>query len=282
MFKCECGQEFDNPQKFNGHKSHCTKHHLVKYGNLDKYYYTKERNKEGLKKANSKFVSNTRSKRLIEIQRWLDEKHTCKACGKIMNEKFGSGEFCSRSCANKRQHSVETKEKIKNSLKLCYKDNRRYCLACGKEIGKKSKTGFCHVCLYSTTEGRKHVKTTPGGYRKGSGRGKQGYYKGYWCDSSWELAYVIYNIDHNIKFSRNHDKFKYIYNNKVYMYYPDFIVDNAYIEIKGYWVGKWEAKLNQFPKDLNLIVLYKNDIKPYIDYCINKYGKNFIDLYDHK
>ena len=25
-FTCECGQEFDNPQKFNGHKSHCEVH----------------------------------------------------------------------------------------------------------------------------------------------------------------------------------------------------------------------------------------------------------------
>lgn len=25
-YKCECGKEFDNPQKFNGHKSHCQMH----------------------------------------------------------------------------------------------------------------------------------------------------------------------------------------------------------------------------------------------------------------
>jgi len=37
-----------------------------------------------------------------------------------------------------------------------------------------------------------------GGYQKKSGRGKWGWYKGFWCDSSYELAYVIYNLDHNI------------------------------------------------------------------------------------
>ena len=42
-----------------------------------------------------------------------------------------------------------------------------------------------------------------GGKRHGSGRGKKGWYKGYWCDSSWELALVIYNLEHNIKFERN-------------------------------------------------------------------------------
>ena len=28
------------------------------------------------------------------------------------------------------------------------------------------------------------------------GYGKHGWYKEYWCDSSWELAYVIYNLDY--------------------------------------------------------------------------------------
>ena len=34
-----------------------------------------------------------------------------------------------------------------------------------------------------------------GGLRHGSGRGKKGWYKGYWCDSTWELAWVIYQLD---------------------------------------------------------------------------------------
>ena len=53
-----------------------------------------------------------------------------------------------------------------------------------------------------------------GGLRKGSGRGKKGRYKGYWCDSSWELAWVIYNIEHNIKFDRNNVGFEYEYKGK--------------------------------------------------------------------
>ena len=57
-----------------------------------------------------------------------------------------------------------------------------------------------------------------GGLRKGSGRGKKGYYKGYWCDSSWELAWVIYQLDHNIKIKRNWEKFEYEYNNIKYFY----------------------------------------------------------------
>lgn len=38
------------------------------------------------------------------------------------------------------------------------------------------------------------MKEVGGGYRKGSGRGKKGRYKGYWCDSSWELALNLKEI----------------------------------------------------------------------------------------
>lgn len=40
----------------------------------------------------------------------------CEKCDKEHNGSFGSGRFCSRSCANTRNHTQETKEKIKNSI----------------------------------------------------------------------------------------------------------------------------------------------------------------------
>ena len=45
-------------------------------------------------------------------------------------------------------------------------------------------------------------KNTRGGYRPGSGRAKTGYYKGIYCGSTYELAWVIYQIDNNKDFSR--------------------------------------------------------------------------------
>lgn len=60
-----------------------------------------------------------------------------------------------------------------------------------------------------------------GGLRIGSGRGKKGRYKGHWCDSSWELAWVIYNLEHNISFERNHIGFNYQYKGQERKYYPD-------------------------------------------------------------
>lgn len=117
-----------------------------------------------------------------------------------------------------------------------------------------------------------------GGYKLGSGRGKQGWYKGYWCDSSWELAYVIYNLEHDIKFDRNKEGFEYEFENKKYKYYPDFILeDGTYVEIKGYLDKKNNAKINSFNK--KLIVIDKKGIQEYINYVVEKYGKNYIELY---
>lgn len=55
-----------------------------------------------------------------KLQKWLDEKHRCECCGKILTEYYGSGRFCSRKCANTRTHSKETKSKIQKSITKFY------------------------------------------------------------------------------------------------------------------------------------------------------------------
>lgn len=123
-----------------------------------------------------------------------------------------------------------------------------------------------------------------GGYRRGSGRGKKGFYKGIWCDSSWELSWVIYHIDNKIPFERNQYGFEYTYNNEKHLYYPDFISDGKYYEIKGRknyesLDKKTKEKINSF--DGELIVLYEKDMKYYLNYSISMYGKNFVNLYEN-
>lgn len=119
-----------------------------------------------------------------------------------------------------------------------------------------------------------------GGKRLGSGRGKKGWYKRYFCDSSYELAWVIYHIDHNILFERNTEGFDYFFDGEWHKFYPDFIKQSIYYEIKGYKTKQLEAKIEQFP--YKIIVLYEKDIKYILDYVIKKYGKNFISLYEDK
>ena len=116
-----------------------------------------------------------------------------------------------------------------------------------------------------------------GGYRMNSGRGKKGWYKGIFCDSSWELAFVIWNIENNKSIERCKEKREYIFKGEKHIYIPDFIVEDEVVEIKGYSSKQWEEKIKQNP---DVKVLYKNDIKPYLDYVVSKYGKNFISLYE--
>lgn len=122
------------------------------------------------------------------------------------------------------------------------------------------------------------AKLNNGGYREGSGRGKKGWYKGIFCDSSWELAFVIYHIDNNIDIKRNIIKYKYFFEGKEFNYIPDFIVENETIEIKGYWTEKNKEKIKQCSVPIKIIG--KKEIKFYIEYVVEKYGKNFIDLYE--
>lgn len=130
------------------------------------------------------------------------------------------------------------------------------------------------------TEETKMKLAKSGGYRKGSGRGKRGTYKGYYCDSSWELAFVIYNLENGIEFTRNRKKFKYLFEGKEHYYMPDFVINGSFVEIKGYWTKQWQAKMDQFPKHEKLIVIDKHGISKYLNYAEDKYGKEFIKLYD--
>jgi len=111
---------------------------------------------------------------------------------------------------------------------------------------------------------------------------KRGWYKEYWCDSSWELAFIIYNLEHNIKFERNEKGFNYILANKEKRFYPDFIINDEFIEIKGYKSEMTDAKIKSFPKELKLKVLYKDDMQLYLNYVIEKYGQDFWKLLSNK
>ena len=87
-------------------------------------------------------------------------------------------------------------------------------------------------------------------------------------------TYVIYNLEHNIYFIRNKEGFEYEFENKKYRYYPDFILeDGTYVEIKGYLDKKNEIKIKSFDK--KLIIIDKKGIKQYIDYVVEKYGKDY-------
>ena len=302
-YKCECGKEFYNPQSFNGHKSRCIIHHKIK-NNYDNWSHNnKVMRQKGV--ATQKKNLNIIRESIINI--WISEKHECERCGKIMTEKFGSGRFCSKSCANKKEHSNATKIKISKSLQLYnntaqvkekrsdnhnssiqksmerYNKSPKKCCICGKPIsyelrGRKTCSNECLKTIQSLSIQKTRRKI---GMFNVCSKYKYGTYHGIHCDSSWELAFVIYLIDNGVNFERNTtESFPYIYNGVRCLFYPDFIIDGVYYEIKGFPTERLTAKINYFPKTKKIVVLYKEDIKPYIKYATDKYGKKFYTLYD--
>jgi len=161
------------------------------------------------------------------------------------------------------------------------KDAEYYRAIC-RENGAKSSG----CCLDPQAEVERRAKIRKnggknGGYKPGSGRGKKGRYKGYWCDSSWELAWVIYQLEHQVIFRRNLVGYSYQFKNTSYNWYPDFqLSDDSFIEIKGYFTDREMAKINSFEHSLKIIG--KEEIKPILEWVIEKYGKDFIRLYDAK
>ena len=295
IFKCECGKEFFAANRFNGHKSGCKEHHIAKYGSLA-YYNLRYKN------STAKSTATIRKKAKIsaeeKLQRWISEHHTCEKCGKVMTEKYGSGRFCSQSCANGRSKSVEERRRIgsgviktrkenpisaekireiashvhESSVKN-YESNPKYCSVCGKQLSYERR--FNKTCSDECYE------TTRGGLRHGSDTGKHGWYKGHYCDSSYELAYVIYHLDHSLPFERNKKSYEYIgEDGKLHEYYPDFIEDNKLVEIKGYVTDEVYLKIAAVT-DMPVRLLTLDDIQYMIEYVKETYNcSDITSLYE--
>lgn len=121
-----------------------------------------------------------------------------------------------------------------------------------------------------------YAKKHNGGKRHGSGRGKKGWYNGIFCDSSWELAFLMYHADHGIEVFRCDEVRMYEWEGRTRKYLPDFVVEGTIYEIKGYISPQSLAKKFAHP---DIVVLGNLEMTPYLEYCVAKYGKNYISKY---
>lgn len=123
-YVCECGKVFYNSQALNGHKSNC-KVHLgeEKYQEaVNRRLKASEKGRQTLKDKSNEF----NAKKDEEKRQWESEGHLCEHCGKVMTEFYGSGRFCSRECANSREHTEESRIKTANSLKQFYANSNTF------------------------------------------------------------------------------------------------------------------------------------------------------------
>lgn len=107
-------------------------------------------------------------------------------------------------------------------------------------------------------------------------------------DSSYELAYYIWLNDHNINFEY-HPNIFFTYmteDSKLHRYFPDFKVNNEYIELKGkHLITDNNILINprtkqllfektQCLKDNNVKII--TDCSEYLNYIIENYGKHYL------
>jgi hypothetical protein len=189
--------------------------------------------------------------------------------------------FCSRKCANTRNHSQKTKDKIKKSIihsesfkKFC-KERKlplltKICKICGITFQSKSysKAKCCSSKCASSAP-----KPNNGGLRDGGGCSKVFEYVSPIAGpmklnkDEIEVAKCFDNLKLNWK--RNWNGFPYIdllgRNRK---YYPDFYVSDfdCYVEYKGWIDDKNSHKMNN--------ALVKNNFKLLIIYSNSKRYKN--------
>jgi hypothetical protein len=243
-------------------------------------------------------------KRISEQQQWEKESHYCLRCGKLIANKFGSGLFCSRACANSRECSDEKKQKISQTLTQFYTDSLncerqirfnskefyskcpKSCVICGQVLpyNKRHRKTFGDAC-YKKLSSVNAIKNHIGGLTAGCGTySKHGRYKGFKCDSIYELVFVIYCLDHNIELQRNTCSFTYIFEGKTRKYYPDFYLPQSdeLVELKGYKDSRVDLKLQAVRDSGKKIkILYKQDLLSYFEYVGQTYNKKYNPDYNN-
>ena len=150
-----------------------------------------------------------------------------------MLKKFGSGRFCSSSCANSRKRTVEEIEKIKTTL--------------------------MHTLLNKKQE-EKVLDTTKNNIR--------GFYDDVYMASGYELIFYLYCKENNIIITRYPYRFCYEYNGMKKVYIPDFYLPESdkIIELKGrgkYYNEELVAAKTQCVKEHNYKIIYDDEIESY-------------------
>lgn len=157
-----------------------------------------------------------------------------------------------------------TLQKIKETSKSCNHPGK-----CSDEIKENDRKKRISESMKGNTNWK---------FNKRHGNGKKGHYKGIYCDSTWELAFLVFYTEHNLFIERTKEKREYVFNNEVHMYCPDFKTDEGVIEVKGRIDKKAIAKHEQHP---DIIVYDKYKMKEILEYVTNKYGKEYWKvLYD--
>ena len=212
------------------------------------------------------------------ISNKVDWKCACGLTFRTRREFFSHRKHCEKyqsSISNRvtQNFFCEFCDKTINTTKTGYKLHVKHCACNPHRVDAPSKG--THISEDTRAKLKKHA----GGYRKNAGRGKKGYYKGLYCMSTWELAWVVYQLDHNQKVEQCKERFEYMMNGEFHHYTPDFMINGIYYEIKNWHRPDTDFKIKQFPKDKKIVLIEGwEQNKMFVEYAKNKYGDNFDEV----
>lgn len=137
-----------------------------------------------------------------QLQEWVSQEHVCEYCGKIMTSFYGTGRFCSPSCARSFCQTFVDYSVVSQSLLHHFEllgktehsrvrsKEEKFCIRCGKQLRYDNKSGYCGDCIKSAPErsqiriqaGKKGIETkrkngTLVGWQK---RNVQSYSESFW------------------------------------------------------------------------------------------------------
>lgn len=297
MYKCICGKEFTNKKSLTSHRARCKQFHLVNDQKkfIDNWISEKHKCEHCGKVMTSYFGSgrfccracaNSRE-RSQEVKDAISKKLSGKICcsnsnGEViyihLNDPIPKG-YIKGNFSLVKDMSFEEFAYSKNI------DNYK-CVVCGSNLSSNQRNTCSEKCYRELLSKRISESIVRNGgnnsYKRGFDYGscKYGTYQGIECDSSYELAFVIYCLDNGIEVKRNTEYFKYTIDGETHNYFPDFIVGNVYIEIKGYLDKISLEKYNQFPMDKYIVIIHNDKMNRFLNYCIDAYGTDYTKMYD--
>lgn len=215
----------------------------------------------------------------------------CKHCTKPILFEKRRNNFCNHSCCASFNLKGRKVVYSPEALKIMQENGRKHipkrkavlvkkvCVFCKEnfEIGNKRK--YRKTCSKECLKEHQSLNNA----RQGT-YGKCGYYKGIFCGSTWELAFLIFNLDRGNEIKRCELTFRYELEDGIHTYFPDFIMDNIIYEVKGREYGSLVEKNEAVEKaGYEIIMIKKKEINPIIKVVKESFKvKNLVELYDKR
>lgn len=257
--------------------------------------------REANKRNSQVAVKNSIKVRLKQLEeriiKYNKSPKKCKSCNCAIDYDKKDNNFCSRNCStrfnNKNREYKYSENGIKALRDVGFKnksnlDKRRVakkflniCIICNKEfetISKSKNNKTCSVVCRGKRRALLNKKMIIKTF------GKCGYHKEIYCASSWELAFLIYNLDLGKEIKRCELTFKYEIEGEEHLYFPDFIMDGIIYEVKGRELDDVALKTQAvIDAGYKIELIRRKEINPIIKSIKEKYGiKDITQLYDKK